>query len=167
MTREREGAEVANESEKMSTREDFSSSQATIKSPEKMDWREVDRFEVNENGQVLLNDEPMQLPPLTSHEKASYFGSKARFEFLEIFRQLSRQRYNFKDNKFMTMESVIENVNGSSVENVEKKIDKLPKTRTMPKRAKRFSSVGKFSIRLYQLQHNVVLKGKEGSCQSL
>jgi hypothetical protein len=37
------------------------------------------------------------LPPLSSLEKDGYFGHKARAEFLDIYRQLSRQRHMYKD----------------------------------------------------------------------
>jgi hypothetical protein len=80
------------------------------KSPGKEEWKDVDVFEVDENGDLLFNDAPVSLPSLTPLEKSSYFGSRARFEFLDIFRQLSRQRYNFNGNKFMTFDSVIEEV---------------------------------------------------------
>lgn len=87
-------------------------------SKQKEAWKEVDVFEVDEHGELLFNDAPVSLPSLTPLEKSSYFGSRARFEFLDIFRQLSRQRYNFRDNKFMTFDSVIEEVENSKVETV-------------------------------------------------
>eukprot|EP00392_Amoebophrya_sp_AT5.2_P018610 g19184.t1 len=45
---------------------------------------------------------PVTLPPVTALEKDAYFGHKARAEFLDIFRQLSRQRHVYKDSKFDT-----------------------------------------------------------------
>lgn len=102
-----------------SVKADFSSpalQQPLRKSPGKKssgkgeEWTDVDVYEVGEDGEILFNDAPVALPALTPLEKSSYFGSRARFEFLDIFRQLSRQRYNFKDNKFMTFDDDAEGV---------------------------------------------------------
>jgi hypothetical protein len=106
------------------------------KSPGKGDWTDVDVFEVDEHGELLFNDAPVSLPSLTPLEKSSYFGSRARFEFLDIFRQLSRQRYNFIGNKFMTFDSVIEEVANSKLENLPSK----PKVKRTG--GARFSSIG-------------------------
>ena len=99
----------------------------------KEDGKDVDVFEVDEDGELLFNDAPVSLPALTPLEKSSYFGSRARFEFLDIFRQLSRQRYNFKGNKFMTFDSVIEEVES-------KKVEKFPKAKMKRSGTTRFSA---------------------------
>ena len=105
-------------------------------SPVKEDWEAVDVFEVNESGELLFNDSPVSLPALSQLEMSSYFGSRARYEFLDIFRQLSRQRYNFRDNKFMTFDSVIDELEDLSAARAPHK-PKLKKYGTA-----RFSSLG-------------------------
>ena len=121
-----------------SVKEDFSSPALpkvnTKRSPGKGDWKEVDVFEVDENGGLIFNDAPLDLPSLTPLEMSSYFGSRARYEFLDIFRQLSRQRYNFKDNKFMTFDNVIEDVENSQSNNAASRKFKTKRSMT------RFSS---------------------------
>ena len=70
------------------------------------DWRAIDA----QRGPVEQLDKvasPIRLPPVTALEKDAYFGHKARAEFLDIFRQLSRQRHVYKDSKYDAESAVV------------------------------------------------------------
>lgn len=63
------------------------------------DWKEIESLSECDHKHSDPSS-PIRLPPVTALEKDAYFGHKARAEFLDIFRQLSRQRHVYKDSKY-------------------------------------------------------------------
>jgi hypothetical protein len=74
-------------------------------------WSEIEQ-QVNLQGShdSLGSEESLQLPPITALERDAYFGKKARAEFLDIYRQLSRQQNVFKDSRFVTDSTPLPNI---------------------------------------------------------
>jgi hypothetical protein len=62
----------------------------------------VDEVQGSHPSIVGGGDVSVQLPPISALERDAYFGKKARAEFLDIYRQLSRQQHAFKDSQFIT-----------------------------------------------------------------
>mmetsp|Transcript_23200 Transcript_23200/g.34037 ORF Transcript_23200/g.34037 Transcript_23200/m.34037 type:complete len:1514 (+) Transcript_23200:117-4658(+) len=68
------------------------------------DWSAVEEA-VDEK--VPVAPSPIKLPPVSAIEREAYFGNKARAEFLDIFRQLSRQRHIYTDSTYDVTDAIV------------------------------------------------------------
>ena len=115
-------------------------------------WSEIEHAidEIQElRTSTTISEESFQLPPISAIERDAYFGKKARAEFLDIYRQLSRQQHVFTDSRFTTSSEPLPSLSTVTI----------PRTPKRPKKLVRGKS-GRFLMNsgMYKnLRHYIIL----------